>query len=208
MTKVKICGITNLDDALMSMEAGADMLGFNFYEKSPRFVPPSFAKAIIGKLPGDITTVGVFVNSSLLEVARICDEMSLGLVQLHGDEDAEFVKSLGNAISAKVMKVLRVSHDFQPRIALEYKADHFMLDSDSAAFGGSGNVFDWDVATKFKELIPEFYLAGGLTLENVAEAIRNVRPYAVDVCSGVESVKGIKHPEKVRTFIRNAKDAL
>jgi phosphoribosylanthranilate isomerase len=208
VTKVKICGITNFDDALMAIDAGADMLGFNFYEKSPRFVAPAAAKAIIEKLPRDITTVGVFVNSSPLEVEKIFRELSLDLVQLHGNEDAEFVNRLREATSANVIKVLRVSPDFQPSIALEYKADHFMLDTDSRSFGGSGETFDWDSAIRFKALVPDFYLAGGLTPDNVAEAIRKVRPHAVDVCSGVESAKGIKDAVKVRAFIRNAKDAL
>lgn len=208
MTNVKICGITNLDDALMAIDAGADMLGFNFYDKSPRFISPATAKAIIEKLPRNITIVGVFVNSSLAEVEAIFDELSLNLIQLHGDEDTEFVNRLREATNAKVIKVLRVSPDFQPSIALEYDADHFMLDTDSRAFGGSGETFSWESAIEFKTQVPDFYLAGGLTPDNVAEAVRKVRPYAVDVCSGVESAKGIKDPVKVRAFIQSAKDAL
>jgi phosphoribosylanthranilate isomerase len=208
VTKVKICGITNLDDALIASDAGADMLGFNFYEKSPRFISPADAKEIIEKLPRDITTVGVFVNSSLAEVEAVSDELSLDLVQLHGDEDCEFVDRLRKATHAKVIKVVRVSENFKPDIALEYEADHFMLDTDSRAFGGSGETFDWESAIKFKELHPDIYLAGGLTPDNVAEAVRKVMPSAVDVCSGVESAKGIKDPVKVRAFVKNAKNAL
>jgi len=208
VTRVKICGITRLDDALMAIDAGADLLGFNFYDQSPRFIAPASAKAVIEKLPQGITTVGVFVNSSLVEVETISDELSLDLIQLHGNEDPEFVRQLVLATEGKVIKVIRVSPQFRPSVALEYEADHFMLDSDSRTFGGSGEAFNWEDAMKFKELVPEFYLAGGLTPENVGEAIRKVRPFAVDVCSGVEFSKGQKDAEKVAAFIRNAKDAL
>ncbi|MEP7148760.1 MAG: phosphoribosylanthranilate isomerase [Acidobacteriota bacterium] len=208
MTKVKICGITSLDDARIAVDAGADMLGFNFYEKSPRYIGPSSAKAILEELPPQVISVGVFVNSSLAELERIYSDLSLDVIQLHGDESADFVSRLKAATGAKMIKVVRVSADFSASIALEYDVDHFMLDSDARAFGGSGATFDWDAAVKFSEFVPNFYLAGGLTPANVGEAIRKARPFAVDVCSGVELEKRIKDPLKVVAFVRNAKAAL
>lgn len=208
MTKVKICGITNLDDALISIEAGADMLGFNFYEKSPRYVTPETAKAIIKSLPDGIANVGVFVNCSFVELESIASDLPLDFIQLHGDENPDFVQRLAGATDAKVIKAIRVSPDFRPSMASQYAADLFLLDTDSRTFGGSGETFDWDAAIRFKEFAPEFLLAGGLTADNVGEAIRRVRPFAVDVCSGVESAKGKKDPSKVAAFVRNAKNAL
>lgn len=208
MTKVKICGITNLEDALMSIDAGADMLGFNFYRASPRYVAPQSATAILKLLPAEIGKVGVFVNSSLAELESISSDVSLDFIQLHGDESPDFLSRLANSTDAKVIKAIRVSPDFRPSMAVEFQADLFLLDTDSRTFGGSGETFDWDAAIRFKELIPEFFLAGGLTPENVEDAIRRVMPFAVDVCSGVESVRGRKDPSKVAAFIRNVKSAL
>jgi phosphoribosylanthranilate isomerase len=208
VTRVKICGITNLDDALVAIDAGADVLGFNFYDKSPRYIAPSAAKDIISKLPPDITKVGVFVNSSLADVERIISSVPLGVIQLHGNEDADFVRRLITVTGSRVIKAFRVSAAFEPTIALDYEVDHFMLDTDSRTFGGSGEAFDWEAAVRFKELYPTFYLAGGLTPENVCDAIRKVRPFAVDVCSGVESSKGKKDRSKVMAFVRNAKGSL
>ncbi len=208
MTKVKICGITSLIDARIAVDAGADMLGFNFYEKSPRYIPPGSAKAILDELPPHVVSVGVFVNSDLSELERLYCELSLDVIQLHGDESADFVSRLKAVTGAKVIKVVRVSKDFRAGMVGEYDVDHFMLDSDSPSFGGSGATFDWDAAVEFSEFAPNFYLAGGLTPGNVVEAIRKARPFAVDVCSGVESEKGVKDPLKVVAFVRNAKAAL
>ncbi len=208
MTKVKICGITNLEDALMAVEAGTDALGFNFYEKSPRYIEPGDASEIISKLPPGVSTVGVFVNSCLAAIETIVSSTSLGSIQLHGNEGPAFVRQALILSGAKVIKAFRVSSDFQPSLALDYEAHHFMLDADTGSFGGSGETFNWENAIKFKQFAPEFYLAGGLTPENVEAAIRKVRPFAVDVCSGVESVRGRKDAVKVNAFIRNAKKAL
>ncbi len=208
MTKVKICGITSLDDARIAVDAGADMLGFNFYEKSPRYIEPSSAMAIIEKLPSHVTSVGVFVNSNLAELERVHSDLSLDVIQLHGDESPDFVSRLKAVTGAKVIKAVRVSEDFRASMVLEYDVDHFMLDSDSHSFGGSGATFDWDAALEFSEFAPNFYLAGGLTPANVGDAIRKARPFAVDVCSGVELEKRVKDPLKVVAFIRNAKAAL
>lgn len=205
-TNIKVCGITNLADALAAVGHGADALGFNFYEKSPRYIQPDSAREIIQELPPDIETVGVFVNNSVAEVAAVYEASGLSFVQLHGSETPDLVTDLKNIIGAKVIKAFRASDGFQAETALEYSCDGFLLDADCEAFGGSGKTFDWSIATAFKDFAPMFYLAGGLTAENVGEAIRMVRPYGVDVCSSVESGKGKKDIVKLERFIRNVRD--
>ena len=207
MTKVKICGITNLEDALSSLDAGADALGFNFFEQSPRYITPAAANEIVSKLPREILIVGVFVNSSLVEIETVLSSVPLGSIQLHGHEDPAFVRRAART-GAKVIKAFRVRADFQPGMVSDYEAAQFLLDADSRSFGGSGETFDWAAAIEFKNYSSQFYLAGGLTPDNVADAIRKVEPFAVDVCSGVESVRGKKDPMKVDAFVRNAKSAL
>lgn len=202
--KVKICGITNLADAQAAVDMGADALGFNFYKKSPRFIAPKTAAEIISALPNGIEKIGVFVDPEMEQILSVVQ--MLDFVQLHGDEEPEFVASVSEL--AKVIKSLRVGTTFEPSSALLYPAVRFLLDSESAEFGGSGHTFSWTVANRFKELVPDFYLAGGLEPDNVADAIRVVHPYGVDVCSGVERTKGIKDHDKVEAFIRNAKEAI
>jgi phosphoribosylanthranilate isomerase len=206
--KVKICGITNLDDALLAVECGADALGFNFYENSPRYISPQETSQIISKLPPEIDKIGVFVNEHLHEIERACSAGVFDFIQLHGDETSGFVDQLAMRIETRIIKVFRVGNGFVPSTALDYAVHGYLLDADSTRFGGSGESFDWNIAIEFKELVPEFYLAGGLTPDNVADAIKKVRPYAVDVASGVELTKGKKDPKKVEAFIRNAKDAV
>jgi phosphoribosylanthranilate isomerase len=205
--KIKICGITNREDALHAVECGADALGFNFYEKSPRYIAPGSANDIVQRLPRHVTTVGVFVNSSIDEVHDIFIRAFLDVVQLHGDETPAFVSSLGGEL--KVIKAIHLSAPFDVNSILQYRVDDiddevpgFLLDTPSTNYGGSGKKLDWELATKFKEVVPDFYLAGGLTPDNVADAIRTVRPMAVDVCSGVEAYKGKKDPKKVAAFIK------
>ena len=193
--KIKICGITNLEDALHAVECGADALGFNFYPKSPRYIASDAAAEIMSQLPENVLRIGVFVNSSHEEIQRISP--SLDFVQLHGDETPEFASRLSDA----GIKVIRALHAGDSAAALEYDVEGFLIDTPSIVYGGSGETFDWELAVKFKEVAPEFYLAGGLTPENVADAIRSVRPTGVDVCSGVELVKGKKDPKKVAAFI-------
>ena len=204
--KVKICGITNLEDALHAARAGADALGFNFYERSPRYISPGDARLIIEKLPKEITKVGVFVNPTLDEIEMTAE--MLDLIQLHGDESIDLVDDLRTATGVDVIKALRVTDDFDPESAKGYSVETFLLDTHSTNFGGSGDTFDWRVAVDFKSILPNFFLAGGLTPDNVAEAVRQVQPYGVDVCSGVETVKGKKDHRKVEAFIRNARAAL
>lgn len=206
MTKVKICGITNLEDALLSAKFGADALGFNFYKKSPRYILPELAREIIDQIPANIFKVGVFVNEArdrIVEVARIT---LIDAVQLHGDETPEFARKLKAETGLQVMKAFRVSESFEPNALLEYEVDAVLLDTYSPdSYGGTGAMFNWDIAKVLN--CQQLYLAGGLNSYNVAAAVKAVRPFAIDVASGVESTKGKKDARKLETFIMNAKSA-
>jgi phosphoribosylanthranilate isomerase len=200
MTRVKVCGITNLDDALAAVEAGADLLGFNFYARSPRYISPTDARSIVERLPESVSGVGVFVNEAgPEEVERIARESGLGAVQLHGDETPEFCRALRGLTT---IKALRVREGYTAEAAALYSTDAVLLDAYAAgAWGGTGHTFDWTVARRTREVVPRLFLAGGLTHENVAEAVRVVRPFAVDVCSGVETSPGRKSLQLMRLFI-------
>lgn len=204
MVFVKVCGITNLSDALAAVEAGADALGFNFYRRSARFIEPSEARRIIAELPSNVLSVGVFVNESEPEMAaRIADEARVGAMQLHGDESPQYCRALKDRF---VIKALRVRDDFAPESVAEYETDAIMLDAyadDSR--GGTGHVIDWSLARRTRELVPKLFLAGGLSGDNVAEAIAEVCPYAVDACSKLESAPGRKDVLRVRAFVSAAK---
>lgn len=204
MTFVKICGITNLADALATASAGADALGFNFYSRSARFITPPAARRIIEELPAGVLCVGVFVNEGGPEdVRRAALEANVGAIQLHGDESPEYCRALDDCF---VIKALRVGADFRPESVLEYQADAILLDAfDGRERGGTGRVFDWRLARRTRELGPKLFLAGGLTVENVAAAIAAVRPYGVDACSGLERAPGQKDAGRVRAFIEAAK---
>jgi phosphoribosylanthranilate isomerase len=204
MVFVKVCGITNLEDALAAVSAGADALGFNFYRRSSRFITPAAARRIIEELPSAVLCVGVFVNENgPEEVSRIAEEAGVGAVQLHGDETPADCLALKDRF---VIKALRVSDDFVPESALAYPADAILLDAfDGQARGGTGRVFDWRVAQRTREIVPKLFLAGGLTVENVTAAINAVRPFAVDACSGLECAPGRKDHSRVQAFIKAAK---
>ncbi|MFL6373034.1 MAG: phosphoribosylanthranilate isomerase [Pyrinomonadaceae bacterium] len=207
MTKVKICGITNLEDALYAVECGADMLGFNFYRGSKRYVEPSIAAEIVRELSDSrVENVGVFVNAEAAEIAEIAKQVGLNAVQLHGDETPEAVAEVKQSLpELLVVKAVRVGGSLAFRAATVYVVDHLLLDGEAgSAFGGAGQTFDWELARGIEGMI----LAGGLTPHNVADAIRVLRPHAVDVASGVESSPGKKDPEKVAAFIKAAKEAL
>lgn len=203
---IKICGITNLEDALAAVEAGADALGFNFYRRSPRYIAPEDARRIIRELPTTVMSVGVFVNESEPEqVARIADAVGLTAVQLHGDESPEYCSTLR---ARYVIKALRVKEDFEPQMAQGYETDAILLDAYAKdARGGTGRVVDWEMASRVRELVPQLFLAGGLSVENIALAISAVEPYAVDACSQLESAPGKKDKELVRAFIMAAHGA-
>jgi phosphoribosylanthranilate isomerase len=205
MTLVKICGITNLEDALMCAESGADALGFNFYRQSPRFIEPLAARQIINSLPKKILTVGVFVNEPTpAAVVRIVTDSGVGAVQLHGDESPEYCRALGDRY---VIKVLKAGTDFEPESALEYEVRAIMLDTfDPEIHGGTGRVFDWSIARKTRTLVPTLFLAGGLSPENVRDAVNAVNPYAVDACSALEVNPGKKDSSRVEAFVKAARD--
>jgi|SRR5580765_136358 len=208
MTKVKICGITNLEDALVSVELGADALGFNFYEMSPRYITPQKASQIVKELPDSTTKVGVFVNMKEARVDEFVGLLGLAAIQLHGDEDSDFVKELKRYTNAKVIKAFRVGRGFNPNEVVDFDVDAILLDAYSPnQYGGTGDSFDWHTAQEVKQFTKELYLAGGLAPENVSEAIKTVGPDFVDVASGVESEPGKKDPKKVAAFITNAKNA-
>lgn len=203
MVKVKICGITNLEDALTAIDAGADALGFVFFKESPRHVFPEEAEAIIRHLPPFVQTIGLFVNEELECVNETADSCGLDIIQLHGDEPPEYC----NAIARRIIKAFRVRDITCLEPMNAYRASAFLLDAWSpSAYGGTGITFNWEVAACAARS-SRVILAGGLTADNVAAAIEQVRPYGVDVSSGVESSPGRKDADKLREFIRKVKEA-
>jgi phosphoribosylanthranilate isomerase len=183
-----------------AVEAGADALGFNFYRPSPRYISPEDAREIIDQLPETVLTVGVFVNEDVESVVRIVSEARISAVQLHGDESPDYCHKLAGRY---VIKVFRAGDDFDIET---YNVDAIMLDTkDHLLRGGTGRVFDWSLAQRPKISMPRLFLAGGLSPENVAEAITTVRPYAVDACSSLEESPGRKDHERVRAFVRAAR---
>lgn len=200
--RVKICGITRLEDALFAVNAGADALGFVFYDKSPRRIDVTQAATICYALPPFITRVGLFVNASAEYVYSVLQHVPLDVLQFHGDETpaycAQFDKSYLKAIRVTAATdLLKYAADFAT-------ASGLLLDAYVPGIpGGTGETFDWSMVPK--ECLKPLILSGGLTPENVSEAIKQTRPWAVDVSSGVESAKGIKDMHKVAQFITNAK---
>ncbi|SHI91841.1 phosphoribosylanthranilate isomerase [Malonomonas rubra DSM 5091] len=202
-TQVKICGITNVEDALYAVEAGADALGFVFYAKSPRCVTPVQVLKIIAELPPFVTTVGLFVNEDIPQVRRIMTAARLDVVQLHGDEPPEdcIIEPL------RVIKGLRVKDAASLEGADRYQVSALLLDAWSdKGYGGTGEQFDWQLVKKLTANRPVI-LAGGLNPDNVATAVQQVQPYAVDVSSGVEERPGKKDHQKVAEFIRQVRNA-
>jgi phosphoribosylanthranilate isomerase len=200
MTLVKICGITNLEDAVAAVAMGADALGFNFYKPSPRYITPQSAREIIEQLPNSILKVGVFVNEeSPATVQEIANESGITAVQLHGDESPDYCNEL---VDRYVIKNFSVSPDFEMQVTQHYHVDAIMLDTKHNTLrGGTGHAFDWSIAQQVSNLVPKLYLAGGLSPENVAGAIETVRPYAVDACSSLEDAPGKKNHDRMRAFV-------
>ncbi len=204
--KVKICGITSIGDAQAAVEAGADLLGFNFYTRSPRYVTPEAARAIVTQVRSGGSCpllVGVFVNSPLEEVRSVLETAQLDLAQLHGDEPVHLVEQL----SGRGFKALRPISETEARIDAEWFAPYgpnapaLLIDAyHKDQYGGTGHTSDWSIATKLAQHYP-ILLAGGLTPENVEEAIRQVRPWGVDVASGVEVSPGRKDARRMRMFV-------
>jgi len=206
MVRVKICGITNWHDAKTACDLGATALGFNFYEKSPRVLAPAVAWKIIPRLAKDIESVGVFVNWSAEAIIALGCAIRLDAVQLHGNEVPTVVRECARHF--RVTKALQVGAGFQLKRLRSYpEAWAFLFDAAATGqYGGTGKRTDWTVARRAAKS-HRIILAGGLTPENVAEAIRTVQPYAVDVASGVESKPGKKDPGKLRAFFAEVERA-
>ncbi|RJQ55283.1 MAG: phosphoribosylanthranilate isomerase [Nitrospiraceae bacterium] len=206
MVRVKICGITNPDDAFAALDYGADALGFVFYPRSPRSVSPEDARKIISSLPPFVSTVGVFVDLKKKEVDDITCYAGLNIIQLHGSEPPEYCNDFAGK---KVIKAIRVKElsDLEP-LSRYKSASAFLLDTYSPGeIGGTGRIFNWEIAIEAKKS-GRIILAGGLTPDNIEEAIRFVQPYGVDVASGVEGKeKGKKDHKKLRAFIEKARSA-
>ncbi len=206
---VKICGITKPEDAACAIEAGADALGFVFWYMSPRKVDPARAAAIARDLPRSVLRIGVFVDTPREEMARIADEVGLDMLQLHGDEAPEILAGMPR----RVIKAVRVDKRFSHDEALRYvdKAAGILVDTrlpgETQLPGGTGVPFDWSLVAGLARRVPFLMLAGGLGPDNVAQAIRAVRPHAVDVSSGVEGLPGRKDPLKIRAFVAAARAA-
>lgn len=207
MTRVKICGITNLEDALLSAKFGADALGFNFYERSPRYISPEKARGIVERLPVEVLKVGVFVNENLEKIVEIVEVARLDALQLHGEETPEFARKLKARTNLEIIKAFRVSPEFQPEDVLRYEVDAILLDAyNPREHGGTGETFDWEIAKKVREIFPKMYLAGGLSHENVRCAIYITKSFAVDTCSGIEEIKGKKDNVKLINFVAKVKN--
>jgi phosphoribosylanthranilate isomerase len=204
-TRIKICGITRGEDALLAAELGTAALGFNFYPPSPRYIAPSSAAEIIGALPPFVTPVGVFADEASEEhILGVAGEAGVAAVQLRGPRLPAFNGPLGQY---PVILAVPVGKDFSPEAISRFKASAFLLDTfDPNLAGGTGKTFDWSLAREARDY-GTIILAGGLTPENVAQAIREVRPYAVDVASGVESAPGVKDAAKLRAFFAAVADA-
>jgi phosphoribosylanthranilate isomerase len=210
MTWIKICGITNLEDALTAVDDGADALGFVFYEKSPRKADAEVVRAITARLPGRIERVGVFVDESVEGILNTVARVGLTAVQLHGSASGkpEFIQRLTASAHLRIFRVLRadeVDSAFSSKESARNGINAFFLDSGTPEMpGGTGRVFDWKAAASRVEAIGKYakvVVAGGLNSTNAAEAIRILRPWGVDVSSGVEAKPGKKDPEKIRAFI-------
>jgi len=202
--RIKICGITNLDDAMAAVDFGADALGFVFFKESPRFISYKNAAVVIKSLPSFITTIGVFVDEKPKEIEKITDTTGIDVIQLHGSEPPEMCN-----LSRRIIKAIRVKslESLDPLIYYRDIVSVFLLDTFTPnVFGGTGQIFNWDIAVEAKQF-GRIILSGGLTPDNISNAVTRVKPYGVDVSSGVESEKGKKDHKKMKLFIERAKGA-
>jgi phosphoribosylanthranilate isomerase len=207
-TRIKLCGMTREDDVQAAVAAGADALGFVFYPDSPRFVSPDTASNLLSHVPAFIATVGLFVNASKDQVLETLASAPVSTLQFHGDETLEQCCKISMAANRPFLKVLRVKPDMRAADLLEYEQScraasrlfsGVLLDTWVDEYGGSGKVFDWSLIPE--ELAPRVVLSGGLSVQNAADAVVRVRPFAVDVSSGIELAKGIKDSVKMRAFV-------
>ncbi len=196
--EIKICGITNMEDAVMAFAYGADALGFIFYEKSPRYVSPETAMSIIQNLPDEISKVGVFVNHDIHAVRQIYEFCGLDLIQLHGDESPDYCREFSQSI---LIKAISPRNEEDLGIVNQYNVKAVIVDArESGLYGGTGKKSNWELAAKLKEM-HLLVLSGGLNAGNILQGIRTVSPHAVDVNSGVELSPGKKDPKKVQSMI-------
>lgn len=202
VTWIKICGITNLEDALRAAELGADALGFVFYPRSPRCVNKEMAKEIIESLPKEVIKVGVFVDEVAEEVREIASYCGLGMLQFHGNEPPDYCRGFGQ----RVIKAFRVKNKESLIDLPKYEVDYYLLDAYGETLpGGTGRTFNWDLAEEAKEFGRPVILSGGLTPDNVISAIKKIVPFGVDVSSGVEVSPGKKDHKKLQEFIQKVK---
>lgn len=208
-TRVKICGVTREQDLQVAIQAGADALGFVFYPPSPRYLTPEAAAPLIAAMPPFVTSVGLFVNASLEELRAVIKLAPIQLLQFHGDESAQECHRLASAVNRPFIRAFRVKPDTSAADLLECEAEYraasplfqgLLLDTFVDSFGGSGKVFDWSLIPK--ELAPRVVLSGGLSVQNATDAVVRVRPFAVDISSGVELSKGVKDAAKVQAFVQ------
>jgi len=204
MTKIKICGIKTINDAVAAMDAGADLIGFNFYPKSPRYVEVGMVRNIMSvvRQDGRAKTVGVFVNASVAEILATMETLGLNLAQLHGDETPEILKALNGKAFKAFRGIPENINGFERQDAPALLVDAAV----KGVYGGSGITADWNGAAELAKKYP-LLLAGGLMPENVAEAVGRVKPWGVDVASGVESAPGEKDPNKMKAFVRAVREA-
>ena len=207
MTRVKVCGITRLEDAELAASLGAWALGFILWPRSPRFAEEALAAGIARQVRRRVELVGVFVNPTLDEVARAVDAIGLSHVQLHGDEGPVFATEIARRTGAKVIKAARVAGGADLQALERFRTDFHLLDTKvEGVQGGSGQSWDWSLVARRRSKIP-MILSGGLTAANVADGIAQVRPYAVDVASGVEAEPGVKDSAKLEAFMAVASPA-
>jgi len=199
LVKVKICGITNLEDAAAAVDMGADLLGFNFYPKSKRYITPDEAIVIIDKLPTFVDIAGVFVNATAEHIKEVSEQCFLNWIQLHGDETPDFCDSVF-CPGAKIIKAIRVRSPEDTEMARQYYTDAVLFDGyDPQSYGGAGKSFDWELISQVDKRV---FLAGGVKPENAAQAIET-GVYGIDICSGVEKEPGKKDHEKMRLLFEN-----
>ena len=207
-TRIKLCGLTRIEDVTQAVAVGADAIGLVFYAPSPRYVAPETAARLVEALPPMVSTVGLFVNADLGEVTEVLRRVPLSLLQFHGDETPAQCREIAEAVQRPFMRALRIRPDTTAEDLLESQAAYrtasplfsgLLLDTWSDAYGGTGKVFDWSLIPA--EIAHQAVLSGGLNVQNVTDAVRQVRPYAVDVSSGIESAKGIKDTALMRAFV-------
>ena len=217
-TRIKICGLTRCEDVHAAVSAGADAIGLVFYAASPRYVAPDAAAGLLAAVPAFVSTVGLFVNASPEEVAEVVQSAPVTLLQFHGDESIGHCLAAAELVNRPFLRALRVRPDTRPADLLEYEAQYraasdraggrfagLLLDTFVEGYGGSGKVFDWSLIPE--SLAPRVVLSGGLSVPNATEAVLRVRPWAVDISSGVELRKGIKDAASIRSFIEAVREA-